>query len=128
MLSQETPITGIAELITDLKRQGVFLVLANDSSTDLLAYNKQKKPELYNLFHAIYQREQDDKSTVSYYKNLRSFINQTASTTHATELLYVDSAKSHIDAAYKTDLNIAPLLFVSTNQLKDELVKKGYLV
>ncbi len=127
LLSRETPVAGIQELIYSLKRQGVFLVLANDSSLDQLNYNKQKKSDLYNSFNAIYSAN-DDKAAPSYYQKLRSYVNQIVPTTHATEILFVDSNKSHTDAAGKTDLNIAPLLFVGSDQLKDELVKKEYLI
>jgi hypothetical protein len=84
---------------------------------------------LFNLFDLFYHESKDTgfKSDATFYQGLRSTINNYASVTHATEVLFVDSNKAHTDAAQKASLNIRPYLFIGSEEFKEELIKKGYL-
>jgi hypothetical protein len=117
------------DLLKELKRQGVLLVLAPDSAHDVVDYAKAKNPEMYGLFDSYYfDPENKQKSDKSFYTKFREKINELAAVTHAHEVLFVDSNKAHADAANKANLNIVPHLFINATEFKEELIKKGYLV
>ena len=130
LVALEQYLTDTLDILKELKKQGVCLVLAADSAADVIEYKQSIKPEIFDLFDTAYHENEDNgnKSTTEFYQGLRTAINEYASVTHATEILFVDSDKRNTDCALNADVNIASHLFIGVAGFKDELIKKGYLI
>jgi hypothetical protein len=130
IVALEEQLHATVDVLKELKSCGVLLVFASDSAHDVLDYKKTMNPELFNLFDFCYQENQKNgiQPDLQFYKGLRDAINTYACVSHANEILFVDSEKSNIDGARNADLNIVPHHFIDATTMRQDLIKKGYLV
>lgn len=120
----------VIALLKKLKENDVILVLASNTSADLIDYLKENNADVFGLFDlfCIGTDKDGKKPSVQYFTKLRDMINNYAMLSNEDAIVLVDFSEKNVKTAMEcSDLNIQALQFSSAQELEEELTELGYL-
>lgn len=118
----------VIAILKKLKKRGIILVLASNSGAEWIEYLKQQNSKVFGLFDLFCLGSKNiKKPDMRYFEMMREEVNSFAGITDHDEILFIDSNKTHVEAAANSDLNIQALQFTSAEEFENVLIELGYL-